>query len=268
MLPDYHVHTYYSGDCDVPIKEHIKKAISSGMKEICFTDHTDYDYPPENGVNIFEFNVNDYFNELMELKNRYADKISIKIGIELGLNPCNVSKNRLLTDGHDFDFVIGSSHIIDGKDPYYESFWENRNPDDVIYDYFMAILTNVKNDSNYDVYGHLDYIRRYVPSKEYVFDEYKFKDITDEILKTIIQTGHGIELNTRGLSYGSRHFAPTINLLKAYHNAGGEILTIGSDSHVSDTLGYKFDYAKEIIKDCGFRYITGFCQRKPEFYKI
>ena len=268
MIPDYHVHTYYSGDCEVPVKEHIERAITLGMKEICFTDHTDFDYPPENGTNIFLFNVSKYFNELLSLKDAYKDRIRIKIGIELGLNPVNKEPNRRLINSHNFDFIIGSSHIIDGMDPYYPDFWNNRNPDDVIARYFNAILTNVKDNNDYDVYGHLDYIRRYVPDKDYVFNPADFSHITDEILKTIIESGHGIELNTRGLSYGDSHFAPTIKLLKRYRELGGEILTVGSDAHYSKNLGFEFNRVEQMIKDCGFKYITVFSQRKPEFIPL
>lgn len=45
MISDYHVHTYFSSDCEVSPREHISKAIACGMSEICFTDHMDYDYP-------------------------------------------------------------------------------------------------------------------------------------------------------------------------------------------------------------------------------
>ena len=42
MFIDYHVHTSFSDDSEYPMEEVIKKAISLGINEICFTEHVDY----------------------------------------------------------------------------------------------------------------------------------------------------------------------------------------------------------------------------------
>ena len=42
MLADYHVHTEFSDDSREPMEEQVKKAISLGLTELCFTDHVDY----------------------------------------------------------------------------------------------------------------------------------------------------------------------------------------------------------------------------------
>ena len=168
MISDYHVHTYFSSDCEVSPREHISKAIACGMSEICFTDHMDYDYPLENGKEMFRLDVDAYFNELRALKEEFSDKIHIKIGIELGLNPSIEPDNRALVHKYPFDFVIGSSHMVDGMDPYYPKFWDGRDSSNAIHDYYKAILRNVTTYDDYDVYGHLDYIRRYIKDKDYV----------------------------------------------------------------------------------------------------
>ncbi|MEN2467612.1 PHP domain-containing protein [Ornithinibacillus sp. JPR2-1] len=55
---DYHVHSDYSADCTTPMEETIKKGIEIGLKEICFTEHIDYDYPDPSFV--FEFDLMSY----------------------------------------------------------------------------------------------------------------------------------------------------------------------------------------------------------------
>ena len=49
---------------------------------------------------------------------------------------------------------------------------------------------------------------------------------------------------------------------------GGEILTVGSDAHKPEHLGYDFDYCRELLKRCGFKYYTVFHQRKPVFLPL
>ena len=158
MISDYHVHTYFSSDCEVSPREHISKAIACGMSEICFTDHMDYDYPLENGKEMFRLDVDAYFNELRALKEEFSDKIHIKIGIELGLNPSIEPDNRALVHKYPFDFVIGSSHMVDGMDPYYPKFWEGRNIDEVINAYYESILKNLTNLNNFNFFVNINYI--------------------------------------------------------------------------------------------------------------
>lgn len=75
ILADYHIHTNFSTDSDTAPRAQIEKAIELGLKEICFTDHMDYDFP----TGEFVFSIEDYLRELRKLKKEFKDKISIKI---------------------------------------------------------------------------------------------------------------------------------------------------------------------------------------------
>lgn len=268
MIGDYHIHTHFSSDCEVDPKEYIEKAIEMGMKEICFTDHVDFDYPVIDDEELFRIDADSYFEELSELRWMYRNKIKLKVGIELGLNPSIYDVNREFLSKYPFDFVIGSSHVVNGTDPYYPSYWDMRSPKDAILEYYEAILKNVTLFNDYDVYGHLDYVRRYVPDKSYVYVDEDFYDITEMILKNIIAKGHGIELNTRSLADGFTTYIPTIALLERYKKLGGEIVTVGSDSHYLNNLGYGFKTARDILLNTGFKYITTFEGRKATFVPL
>lgn len=81
------------------------------------------------------------------------------------------------------------------------------------------------------MYGHLDYIARYIPANSYTYDWHDFNDLICIILKTIIEQGKGIEINTAGLKYGMPEPNPCLDIVKIYHDLGGEIITVGSDAH-------------------------------------
>lgn len=268
MIADYHMHTHFSSDCDVEPVLLVEKAISLGMDEICFTDHVDFDYPKENEKTMFRIDAAGYFEEISRLKDTYNGKIKIKTGIEAGLNRANDEAVNSLLCAYPFDFVIGSSHIVDGIDPYYTEYWKNVSPKEAVYRYYEAVLSNVTLFDNYDVYGHLDYIRRYIPSESYVYSFSDFADILDTILINIITKGHGIELNTRGLEKGITDFVPTIMILSRYKQLGGEIITIGSDAHQVAKLGYGFRTARDILINTGFKYYTTFEDRQPLFIPL
>ena len=84
----------------------------------------------------------------------------------------------------------------------------------------------------------------------------------------MISLGKGIELNTGGFKYGLGHPNPCEDILKRYHELGGEILTLGADAHKPEHVAYDFDKIPDILKTCGFSYYTVFKERKPVFLPI
>lgn len=263
-LCDYHIHTRYSTDsCEEP-EAIIRRAIMLGLDEICFTDHMDYDYPvtPDYENPAFIFDIPAYCKELSALRKQYREQLTIKIGMELGLMPYLAERNAEAAASADFDFIIGSTHLVDGRDPYYPEFWDGKNVDNLIDRYLQFTYENVRSFSNYDVYGHLDYITRYVPDKSYHFEYARHSDVIDAILKEIIHSGHGIELNTSPLCKGLQYPNPCPDILKRYRELGGEIITIGSDAHTAGNVGGHFETAREVLRSIGFKYYSVFTNRK------
>lgn len=266
MLSDFHMHTNFSGDCETSAETMIEKAISLGMKQICITDHYDYDYPDEPELFLVAFQ--EYFEKLTDLKEHYSQKIDMRIGIELGLQPHIAEHLKDITSKYPFDFIIGSSHVVDKNDPYYPSFFEGKNENDAYRRYFETIAENLNVFDDVDVYGHIDYIVRYGPNKNKFYSYKEYSDILDEVLKSCISHNCGIELNTGGLAYGLGHPNPHEDIIKRYRQLGGEIITVGADAHTPERIGYEFSIAEEILKNCEFKYYCIYKNRTPEFIKL
>lgn len=266
MFWDQHMHCNFSGDSDALPEDMIKAGIAHGLSGICFTDHLDYDYPEE--PNIFLLDFDNYFKVLSDLREKYADKISVNIGIELGLQPQAAGQNLAVAEKYPFDFIIGSSHVVNHMDPYYPEFFAGRDEDAAYMEYFESVLENINSDVDFDVYGHIDYVVRYGPNKNAFYTYEKFKDIIDEILTQLISKGKGIEVNTGGFKHGLGHPNPTEDIIKRYRELGGEIITMGADAHVPEYVAYEFDKTAHIIKNCGFKYYTVFKNRKAEFIPL
>lgn len=271
ITADCHLHSSFSGDSHTPMEEMIQEGIRRGLSTMCFTEHNDFDYPDgpdgEPGAQ-FLLNVDSYLYDLIQYKEKYAAQIRILFGVELGLQPQCLRRNAVFAKTHDFDFIIGSSHLCHGRDPYFPAFYEGRGEDEAYREYFESILENVRKFSNYDVYGHLDYVVRYGPDKDRDYCYEKYGDILDEILKTLLEKGKGIELNTGGIKSGLRDVHPCTEILKRYRELGGEIVTIGSDAHGTVQIGEHFDRACEILKECGFVYYSVFEKREAEFHRL
>lgn len=266
MYSDTHIHSKYSADSKTELEDIIKQAISLKMKHICITDHQDFDYPKEDLK--FDLDVYAYYDELTQLRNKYSGNLDILIGVETGLELYLSDKISTFTKSVPFDFIIGSSHLVNRKDPFYPEHFANRTDKECFEEYFLSIIEIIKAYKDFDVYGHLDYIVRYSPNKNKNYSYSAFSDYLDEILKSLIYMGKGIEINTGGFRYGLESPNPSKDIIKRYKELGGEIITIASDAHTPEYLGYNFDRAASILSICGFKYYNVFKQRKPIFLAL
>lgn len=259
---DYHIHSDFSADCETPMEKTIERGIDLGLKEICFTEHIDYDYPDKSIV--FEFDLEAYDRKIENMKSVYGEKIKIKKGLEIGIQPHLLNTYDELLKKESFDFVICSMHTTEKKDLHSGAFFKDKTVDEAYSRYYQELLDCVKRFSNFSILGHIDLVKRYAKNTS----NRHFYDIIEQIFKQIIPEGKGIELNTSGFRYGLESGMPSVDLLRLYKDSGGEILTVGSDSHIESTLGYRLKDSLELLQSIGFKYITTFKGRKPEFLSI
>ena len=112
MFYDYHMHSNFSNDSKADMEDMIKRSIDLGLKEICFTDHVDYDLDSDDS---FGIDYNKYFDKIQSLQNKYKDNISIKKGIEIGLQKQIIDKcnnDIKMNIPKDVDFIIKKLDII------------------------------------------------------------------------------------------------------------------------------------------------------------
>ena len=266
MLWDTHMHSQYSGDSETPQDAMIQAAIQKNLDGICFTDHLDIDYPDD--PDLFLLDLPNYTASVNALASQYEGRFPIRLGIELGLQPHLAALHADILEQYPFDFVIGSSHVVHGFDPYYPKFYEGRSEEECYREYFESILENIQAFDGFDVYGHIDYVVRYGPNRNEQYSYQKYSDVIDEILSLLIKKGKGIEINTGGFKYGLGHPNPTEEIIARYHELGGEIITIGADAHKPEHVAFDFEKVPDILKNAGFQYFTVFKDRKPEFIKL
>ena len=290
MFADYHIHTYYSDDSTYPMEQVVKDAISKGITYLCFTDHVDYGIKedadkltPEQRQelnlkiqhpNVPQYNVDypAYVAEYQDLKEKYADKINLKLGMEFGLQIHTIPQYQKLFNSYPFDFIIMSCHQVENKEFWTQEFQQGRSQDEYNQRYYDEILEQVKNYHDYSVLGHLDLIARYDKTGVYPFA--KIQDKIAEILKIVIADGKGIELNTSSVRYkihnaqGEHELTPSKEILALYKELGGRIITTGSDSHKPEHLGAYIAEQSQELKKLGFKEICTFEKMQPIFHKL
>ncbi len=279
MRADYHVHSSFSFDCKAAMETQIERAIELGLDELCFTEHVDYgvrsDWDgPSEGAEPEEKKKHNadyprYFAKLKDMRDRYSDRLTIKTGLEFGVQQHTIPQYNALYERYrdQLDFVLLSVHQVNDLELYPPQLMEGRTQDAYNRLYYEELLAVARDFDHYSVLAHLDVMRRYDPAGEYPFE--KTRDIVAEILRTVISKGKGIELNTASWRYELCDTQPYRAILRLYRDLGGEILTIGSDGHRPERVGGNYDEARAILRDeLGFRHFCTFQHMKPIFQKL
>ena len=232
-----------------------KKSVEIGLKEICFTDHLEYAVAGSTWTVDALVDFGNYKAEISSLKKQFSSVLDIKCGIEIGMHPDTIDKLRDYMKDVELDFIMCSLHEIEPAGH------------QAVAKYLKTMLHCIKKAPHFSVVGHLDFFKRYISYD----DEKIFKanfEILESILKTIIDKGSGIEVNTSGFRYGLGQPLPSRDILTLYKDLGGEIITTGSDAHKLCDLGHNFEYTYDLLKDIGFKYVTTFDNMEPIFIKI
>ena len=259
---DYHMHTIVSFDGHDRGLQMAQAAKAAGLKEICFTDHLDYD--PLGKMGVLAFDTAAYNAEYDALE---VPGLKIRRGMEFGMTVDNREQFKTDLQRRHFDFVLGSIHFVDDLDVYFPEFWEEKTLAEAERRFLETTLDCVRLHDDFDVLAHLTYIAKATANpapRPVPFGEHR--ELIDEILKTVALKGKGLEINTSGVDRCGG-FLPTADYFRRFRELGGEIVTIGSDAHTAARVGqYSFE-ACRILKDI-FGYVCTFEDRKPVFHKL
>lgn len=261
---DHHVHTYYSPDSNADIEKYLIRAKKLKLESVMFTDHRDIGAVNKNFQNKIDYE--EYFENMKKLEKEY--EIPIRIGVEIGYEKNHKAEIDEFLNKYPFDFVIASIHYGHGKDFNLGDFFKGKSQLEAYLDYFKLVLDMVENFSNFDVLGHLDFIVRYGPFPDKTYEYDKYKTIIDPILKILIKKGKGIELNTSGLRSDLKTTFPKEKVLNRYRELGGEIITIGSDSHINEDYYKGIPEGIELFKSIGFNKLASFEERSIKYIKL
>lgn len=262
---DSHVHSCNSFDAKDSIDELCKVAIEKNIGGFCITDHLE--------MNEYDFHIKGIkssHDEMRKCIERYKDRLDLRIGIEMGQPLQNVEAAESVLSEYPCDFIIGSLHNSKNEKDFY--YMEKEDFKYRIYDlldkYYNEYYETVKW-GNFDVIGHITYPLRYVEGihKMKIHIE-KYDEIIDEMLKTAVNKNIGIEINVSGFRQPYNRQFPEMKHIKKYVEYGGEIITIGTDTHSKETLGQDFEKGKKLILEAGLKNYCMFTNRQPNFITI
>ena len=270
FLTDYHCHTNISRDSRAPYYDMVMAEYNAGVRRLCVTDHCDtvdwrtLDFCPECRT-IARQELEAY----EAVRDRLPADLELRMGMELAELIFHPDLKEELSSPDWLDFILGSYHITEEYGDYHELDYHDPAFCRTLWDIYLRDLQRVAEMDYFDVLAHIGYVRRYAAHQgvDTGLTLAEHGDRIEHLLKTLIGNGRGIEINCSGLRDGCGSF-PSAEILRLYKALGGEIVTVGSDAHRVQDAAKCLAEGQEVLRACGFMYITVFTKRKPSFIPI
>lgn len=254
---DYHVHSEFSVDCRVPMVDSCRSAIAAGVTEIAFTDHIDHE-PVDLGFDYWRAEA--YFRSIEACRAEFGDRLTILSGAEVDFNSGIADQVERFVNAYEFDFVIGSVHYQAGELIFPDHF-HGKTLEGVFRPYLEQMRLAIETGW-FDTIGHLDLPKRYAPETHRYYDPLAFRDMLLPIFEAMIATRVSFEINTSGMRRPSRASLPGPAIVRWYADAGGRLITTGTDSHAAQTVGAGLDKTLDMLELCGIAAISSFRRRQ------
>lgn len=250
---DSHLHTDLSPDSDVPIDVYAAAAVERGVAEIAITDHVDFDArDPAYAYSTYAQRE----RSVREAAERWAERgLAIRFGCELTYERRHEADIRAHLVEHRYDFTIGSVHV--GPDSPYGTdrvaTWVAGRPlAEVVQPYFTEVEAAARSGL-FDTLGHLDFVKRYVAPRIPPGEFSRAPELYEPILRALVETGTGLEVNTSGLRQSPGETYPAAWVVDLFRELGGRAVTAGSDAHRADSFAFGLEEGYGIVAGAGFR---------------
>ncbi len=196
MKYNYHTHTSRCFHAKGSDEAFVLAAIEAGFDEIGFADHTAWKFDSDfvSHMRMHESELEDYCNSIKHLREKYKDKISIKLGLECEYFKKYMPWLKSALKEHCIDYIILGHHFSDDEKGgnYNGSLTEAED----IYRYAEDVIEAMETGL-FAYVAHPDLFMRGYPD----FDSH-CKKVSEDIIKAAIRTGTPLEYNLLGLKHG------------------------------------------------------------------
>ncbi|MEW5721940.1 MAG: histidinol-phosphatase [Thermodesulfobacteriota bacterium] len=236
---DLHVHTPYCRHASGVMEDYVRAALDRGLTEIGFLEHVEAGIIHPRRFWLLAEELDEYWAEGNRLRERFAGRITVSLGIELGINPERTPELKALSARHPWARIGLSCHCLPDGDGHLSLTGRDSlarlaelDPFATALSYYRALRENIAVFRP-DMLCHLDVIRRYLGAEDH---RPEVRSLILGVLAEMRRCGAALEINTSGLNHGldTPYPAPWI---VAEAVAAGVGLVICSDSHAPEEVG-------------------------------
>lgn len=251
MKTSYHNHTVFSDGQATP-EETVRAAVGMGMTEIGISDHAYSPIVPSWSID--KNRQEEYIAEILRLKAAYADKISVKCGLEMDLT------SPLPPEG--VEYLIGSVHLVSHADGWLQLDHSQEMLQDGI-DRFFGGNSDRLAEIYFDevaqyadrpeiaVIGHFDLITKYNEQSPVVRRTAAYTAAWKKAAAKLADAGKIFEINTGAISRGYRTSPYPDDEMIAFLAGRGVKFLLSADAHKPEHLLFAFDDARKRAEAAG-----------------
>jgi len=253
MMFDLHTHHERCGHADGPIERYIEAAIERGVGAIGISDHSPYfghkDDHPNPGIAMAASEFANYVDEVLRLKEKYAGRIEVLLGVESDFFPEHAETYRKVYEKYPFDYIIGSVHQVDGVSIFNRNRWKKLTDKEKqrTKEKYYELIGHSAKSGMFDILGHIDAMKAYYPAFSGIQTE-----MVDKTLQLIGECDIAIEINTSGKMKDVGGWYPADDMLERalFH---GVKPTFGSDAHTPERVADDWEFVRKRLKEIGFK---------------
>ncbi len=261
---NYHTHTRFCDGKEDP-EQYVLEALRQGMHSLGFSAHSPLPFDTPFAIHWDE--VEEYCRTILELKQKYADRLPVYLSLEIDYIP-GISENfDHLRSTHPLDYTIGSVHLVRPDDR--EGLWFIDGPMPEIYDSglkdlfdndirravstYYHYVSQMISSQRPTIIGHMDKIKMHNKGRHFSEEEPWYVQLVEETLDTIQSAGGIVEVNTRGVyKKRSADLYPGRWVLQKIKQRKIPV-TISTDAHRPEELTACFDETVKILTEIGFK---------------
>lgn len=270
LRADMHTHSKFSHDSTCKIEDMYAAQLAKGTKVMAVTDHFD---TASYGVYDLYAPIAACYENVAKCREMSRQQCRILFGIEIGESFWVPAAYEKVRDLCPYDVVIGSVHLV--RYPgHYEAYSQidfSQFSEADLHGYLKAYFADMRTmleTLDFDILAHMTNPLRYIVGKYHrEVDMTRYDQEIDHILKTIIEKGIALEVNTSSFDVLG-DWIPSRDILQRYHQLGGYLITLGSDAHIAANASLHFKEALQELKKLGFRELFYYNNRAPIAYKI
>lgn len=260
MFVDYHTHHYRCGHAVGRMEDYVEAAIARGIGEIGLSDHSPIyhlgDEPqPRPLIAMSQHELPHYVAEMQQIRERYADRITVRLGVESDYIMGWDEHYRHLWQQYPLDYVIGSVHWLDTWSIFDVILPLGRTRTDLYEEYLLTTQAAARSGA-FDIIGHLDCLK----TRGHI-EDLSITPLLEETVRVLAASNVAIELNTSGWRKDFADCYPRAELLACCCHYGVPV-TLGSDAHRAQDVGANFEQAAAILRDVGYHEIATFVERE------
>jgi histidinol-phosphatase (PHP family) len=270
MLTDYHVHLRPDAD-DTPAARYLTAANADryrtaaeehGIAELGVAEHV-HRFTAALDVWQHPFWRSAARDDLDDYVAFVREDTDLRLGIEADFVPGREDRMATLLDAHEWDYVIGSVHFVgdyavDWDDPDVDIWRREATPERVWKRYFDTLRAATLSGL-YDVMAHPDLVKVWGSGRP--LPDTDLRRYYEPAVEAMLDAGVAMEVSTAGLRKPVREIYPARAMLEMAVDAGLPI-ALSSDAHLPAHIGFEYEAAVALLRDCGVKEICTFSRRE------